>query len=145
MNKNCRKCKILRPLSDFHDHPAMKSGKVNTCKECYNAYKVERYYKNKDSKEYKDSAKDRHLRRNYNISLKTYQLMFEEQDGKCLICKYHRNDLPRDLSVDHCHKTKKVRGLLCDKCNQGIGSFDENYEFLKNAMEYLYSHSTLPF
>jgi hypothetical protein len=44
------------------------------------------------------------------------------------------------LSVDHCHKTGKVRALLCIPCNTGIGSFHDNIETMKAAITYLYFH-----
>jgi hypothetical protein len=58
--------------------------------------------------------------------------MEEKQEGKCLICKKTGK-----LVVDHCHSTKKVRGLLCNNCNVGLGAFKDNCEFLSDAVIYL--------
>ncbi len=63
--------------------------------------------------------------------------MFEEQDGCCAICKRHQSEFTKSLFIDHCHKTNKVRGLLCHNCNIGLGSFKDNIELMKNGINYL--------
>ena len=64
-----------------------------------------------------------------------YQEKLLAQGGVCWICG--RPPKTRHLNVDHNHKTKKVRGLLCFLCNQGIGFFRDNPEFLLRAIDYL--------
>lgn len=63
------------------------------------------------------------------------------QDNKCAICKNletrTHNGKVRNLSVDHCHKTGKVRGLLCCRCNITIGRFEDDEDLLEKASEYL--------
>lgn len=76
-------------------------------------------------------AKDLHLRRTYGISLDHYNLMLFSQNGLCKICK-GRTEL--SLFVDHCHKTNKVRGLLCITCNTVIGHYEK---YKKQIEEYL--------
>lgn len=75
----------------------------------------------------------------YGITLEDYNRMFAEQGGVCKICK--KDDPGRKqsnhLAVDHCHKTGRVRGLLCLKCNKGLADFNEDLELFKKAMEYL--------
>lgn len=75
------------------------------------------------------------LKRRYGITLEEYEKMFAEQDGKCAICK---GVCPtgRNLAVDHDHDTGKVRGLLCSRCNQGIGQL-RNIAILQSAITYL--------
>ena len=51
----------------------------------------------------------------------------------CLLCGIKTEK----LVIDHCHKTKRVRGLLCHQCNSGLGHFKDNTEFLLKAVEYL--------
>ena len=58
--------------------------------------------------------------------------MLKSQKSRCLICKKIDK-----LVIDHCHKTGKVRGLLCHCCNAGIGMFEDNIEILDKAKEYL--------
>lgn len=79
------------------------------------------------------------LKKLYGITLDGYEKMLEKQKGCCAICGA---DNPRRkgrkyLCVDHCHKTGKVRGLLCDPCNNGLGRFDDSLALLKSAVEYL--------
>lgn len=75
------------------------------------------------------------LKRRYGITLEEYEAMFAKQDGKCAICN---GVCPtgRNLAVDHDHDTGKVRGLLCSRCNQGIGQL-RNVATLQSAINYL--------
>jgi hypothetical protein len=65
------------------------------------------------------------FKRSYGITPKDYECMFEQQQGKCGICKKTQKS-GRRLAVDHCHITKKVRGLLCQACNSKVEKY-ENY------------------
>lgn len=93
------------------------------------------------------TAKNRQCEKNYKlvqaygITVEDYSAMLQEQNGRCAICgksameciaKGHRH-----LHVDHDHETKAVRGLLCGKCNSGIGAFADDPELLEKAIEYL--------
>lgn len=71
----------------------------------------------------------------YGISLEEYEALCTSQHNKCAICR--KEELKRSLAIDHCHKTNKVRGLLCSKCNRGIGFFSDNIEILEAAIAYL--------
>lgn len=66
--------------------------------------------------------------------------MLAAQNNACAICGKTPNDNGRQLSVDHCHETMEVRGLLCVKCNAGIGMFCDNPMLLEQAIKYLRSH-----
>ena len=84
------------------------------------------------------------LRRQYGITLEQYELMQEEQQNKCAICKQEETSklktVTRRLAVDHDHKTGKVRQLLCDRCNHLIGRAHEDITVLQNAIDYLRKH-----
>ena len=71
-----------------------------------------------------------------NQLIKDYDKMYEDQDGKCAICKKEKT-ITNNFYVDHCHKTKKVRGLLCMRCNSGMGYFKDNASLMEKAIEYL--------
>jgi hypothetical protein len=70
-----------------------------------------------------------------------YENMLQDQQGACAICAApngtgESKQSPR-LSIDHCHITKKVRGLLCRNCNLGLGHFKDKAALLKKAFDYL--------
>ncbi|UOF77962.1 recombination endonuclease viI [Caudoviricetes sp.] len=77
-----------------------------------------------------------HLMRRYGLSVDDYNDMLMAQSGGCAICG-GQNIKGRRLAVDHDHATGKVRGLLCDKCNRGLGNFQDNIVYLKEAINYL--------
>lgn len=72
----------------------------------------------------------------YGLSLEKFEGLFEAQQGRCAICKREQK-----LFVDHNHTTKKVRALLCARCNFGIGHFSESPELLRFAADYLEQHA----
>jgi hypothetical protein len=92
--------------------------------------------------------RDAGFKRRYGLSYEQYDAMLAAQRGLCLICKKPETSLnqhthePRLLSVDHCHETGKVRGLLCKRCNTGIGAFEEDPDLMKAAIRYVRRHKT---
>lgn len=66
-----------------------------------------------------------------------YARLFELQGGKCAICRRARTEDGRALHLDHCHSYGDFRGLLCHRCNIGIGLFDDDIELLQAAVRYL--------
>lgn len=130
--KTCKTCKISKEETDFDKqyikgYPNLRR---RECKKCRNEYK--KTFRNGQS------WRDRRLKYLYGINQEDYNKMFKEQDGKCKICfgppsdKYGKN-----LAVDHDHKTGKVRGLLCAKCNKGLGQFNDNPELFQRAISYI--------
>lgn len=71
----------------------------------------------------------------YGIDLKEFRRLLDVQAGGCAICRNLNGK--RRLAVDHCHKTGKVRGLLCTRCNVGLGAFLDSIDKLKRAIAYL--------
>ncbi len=88
---------------------------------------------------YREKTWEQFILKEYGITGEEYHSLFKAQDGRCAICGIHQDDLRKKLSVDHNHTTGKVRGLLCDKCNQGLGYFNDSPERLKTAIEYVKS------
>lgn len=74
-------------------------------------------------------------KRIYGISNEDYQRMFMNQNGCCAICGKHQMQEKQALCVDHDHKTGKIRGLLCKRCNHYITILDDK-EFCKKAKDY---------
>lgn len=91
-----------------------------------------------------DYYMDIDLKRKYGITLEWYRNQLFKQNNVCAICKQPEKAVIRGkviaMPVDHCHKTGKARGLLCTKCNRGLGLFEDNVDFLNNAIEYLKLH-----
>ena len=90
----------------------------------------------------KEQMKDEFIKSTYGIDLEQYFEMFKKQSGVCAICGKEETRRSRyggtcKLTIDHSHKDKKVRGLLCSRCNSGLGYFGDNEETLKNAISYL--------
>ena len=102
----------------------------------------DKYYRDKDLDP--NAIRDRSFKsrcKSYGITVEEYEQMFEEQGGVCKICECPESNEYKGtvtmLAIDHCHKTGKVRGLLCAACNTGIGRLDDNVEKLQAAIEYL--------
>jgi hypothetical protein len=76
----------------------------------------------------------------YGLSVDDFDTLMESQNNCCAICK-KTCITGRSLSIDHDHNTNKVRGLLCNKCNQGLGFFNDSIDLLQGAMIYLTQHS----
>jgi len=94
--------------------------------------------------EYK-KQENRRLR--YKLTQENYLSLYNTQKGCCAICgefielnstKRHNNT----VNIDHNHKTKKVRGLLCGNCNVGLGCFKDSPERLQSAIRYLHETDT---
>lgn len=92
-------------------------------------------------KKYRDVEKARETawKRRYGISREDYNTLFSLQNYCCAICL--TKEVGRGhtyFHVDHDHNTGRVRGLLCDKCNRGLGYFNDNSSLLERASRYLY-------
>lgn len=90
----------------------------------------------KDPEAYRRKELTKNLKSCYNLELSAYEDMVREQRGVCKICG-KTDSKGRRLAVDHCHETGLVRGLLCDKCNKGLGQFSDSPELVRKALEYL--------
>lgn len=77
----------------------------------------------------------KHLKRQYGLSLEDFERLNRAQKGRCAICGEKVTDRP--LDVDHCHKTNRVRGLLCHRCNLGLYTFKDDPYILRIAVAYL--------
>ena len=90
-----------------------------------------------------DIYKNQKLKIAYGITLEQYNNLLNEQNGVCAICGLpetsfdKRTKKVRLLSVDHNHQLQKVRGLLCNNCNNGLGRFLDDEQNLLKAIKYL--------
>ena len=165
--KTCTKCKKELPKETFGISARNKDGLNINCKPCMRQYRnlpdgkvwqrksnQKHLLKLKTDPEYKDYYKKYHkkyqatdkyklaskkaaLKRYYGITLDEHNKLLISQNSNCAICSKNQSTLRRGLVVDHDHKTGKVRGLLCDACNHGIGNFQDNQANLTSAIGYL--------
>ena len=71
----------------------------------------------------------------YNLSKKDLENMIVNQNSSCKICQTPFID--NKFTIDHCHTTNKVRGLLCLNCNSGMGLLKDDIEIMQSAIKYL--------
>jgi hypothetical protein len=148
--KFCKRCKKKKPISSFYLNGYRRkngtSGNRTDCKVCCN--KISNDYRDANKKRInsqrkrnyqKDKTKaiESNLKRYYGIDLIVYDQIFKNQKGRCKICFLHQLKFERRFDVDHNHKTGKIRGLLCIRCNRGIGLLKDNIKILKRAIRYL--------
>lgn len=142
--KPCTACGEIKPLSEFHIDTSMKSGRYSKCKVCWNTQSQKRSKEWRENPANKEKVKEHDRRHNlrtklkiFNLSIKDYEKLLQTQDFKCAICKTNKPGGKGSWHIDHCHEKNYVRGLLCHKCNTGLGLFRDNKQFLNNAMQYL--------
>jgi Recombination endonuclease VII len=158
--KRCRKCGEFKPLTAFYRQEGCRDGYRNDCKACFAARSKQWYLRNREHaiaqvKAWQQANPDRvkatrkaararrspidrdaRLRRVFGLSSDDYAAMLADQGGGCALCG--RTPQPgRSLHVDHHHETGVVRGLLCFRCNAGIGQFREDKFRLADAIVYL--------
>lgn len=148
----CTQCFIEKPKESFPPDKYKKNGLKSYCRDCAKKYDKIRYNNDPEGerartrdyrKKLKETSpevlyarnKNSQLKRTYNITLAEYNKMLEEQNGVCFICKTKQTS--KQLAVDHCHATNKVRKLLCSKCNTALGLVNDDVNILTNMIKYL--------
>ena len=152
MSKICYACKLPLDESCFHKCSNSKDGLQSKCKECNSKLAMRPDQKAKRTEyaslRWKSGVlRDQRYKKNFGITLEDYDRMFAKQKGVCEICgspqekrSSGRGGVVTNLAVDHCHKSGKVRGLLCGKCNSFIGFAEDSKQRLEKAIEYLKFH-----
>lgn len=109
-------------------HPDQKHQAHGLCHKCYN----QRWFQ-KNKLEIKT--------RKFGISGQEFNCLMKSQDSLCAICKLPETGRQhyggKSLAVDHCHTTKRVRGLLCENCNRGVGMFGDDPKLMRLAADYI--------
>ena len=114
------------------------------CEICKDKYIFKNRYSNKKPWCNSCVQYNRQIKHRYGISIIEYMKILQSQNNCCAICKVEQSGYKnKRLSVDHCHQTGRVRGLLCDYCNNAIGKFKDNPILSKNATEYLIMHQEI--
>lgn len=157
--KKCYRCKKEKELTEFSKDKSNKDQLTYDCKECRRKihkiwYDENIDYVRKKSKEYQEYRKDyynsperkkhyqlKRLQREFGLSPESYEQMLLIQDNKCAICEEdEKSTRNKNLSVDHCHETNQIRGLLCSRCNRAIGLLQDDEIILQKAIDYLKKH-----
>lgn len=121
-SKVCRICGTEKPLDEFYLRNAETGNRRTECKDCL--IELHRY-------------------RDYGVCNVKYHEILAQQRGQCAICRSTLNSSRyTKLAVDHCHRTGKVRGLLCTNCNTAIGLMKDSPVRLVAASEYLKRHGS---
>ncbi|MEV7885418.1 endonuclease VII domain-containing protein [Streptomyces sp. NPDC002817] len=120
--KHCQGCGLSKPHSDWHRKASATDGFASRCKAC----RAER-------------GRQDHLKRRYGMTEAEYDELVASQKGLCVICL----KAPA-VHVDHCHKTGRVRGVLCFNCNSGLGLLRDDPEAMSRAADYLEGNAWKP-
>lgn len=108
-----------------------------------NFFTSDRYKKNCRARKSPFSQKHRTLMAKYGISEEDYNFMLAFQNNACGICRTPQSELKRAMSVDHCHKTGRIRGLLCSSCNTSIGLLKDSRELMHRASRWVMTDAEL--
>lgn len=143
----CNKCKQEKPLKEFNATPQISStGKTyiprrKTCNECKGGRSMERLIERFGYKGMRLYNDKRRFMRRYGITYETAETMLQSQNGLCGICQlpiqFFTKTYDNRACIDHCHSTNKVRGVLCQYCNSGIGYLKDSPTILAQAAIYL--------
>lgn len=126
----CNRCS--EPLEDTNWHPSVRKRRWLICKSCANDRQNEYNSRNPDKVHKRNNEK------RYGITYEEYRLLLSNQNNVCAICSSsEKSSYKKNLSIDHCHTTGKIRGLLCSECNIGLGKFKDDVNLLEKAKEYL--------
>jgi len=130
--RQCKTCGVDKLLSDF----LRGQGSSNKCKDCRNAHN--RRYRATRVQQTKETERKNKFKVRYGITLEEYDDLLKSQGGCCAVCgKDYPGRRVKHFSVDHCHATSMVRGLLCDTCNRGLGMLGDTLDSINKAIEYL--------
>lgn len=132
--KHCPKCNKDKSIIDFYKDKQGKMGLSAYCRVCRSA--MNNKWKEVNPEKAKEKQTQRTLKFLYNFTIEGKELLFEKQNGKCAICE-KTLDSASKAHLDHNHKTKEIRGLLCHNCNRGIGYLKDNIDILQKAIQYL--------
>jgi len=154
--KTCTRCGKEKQKSEFHKANREPDGLKYWCKECslsYNsAYRKRKprrihFFRTHELRHQKKTmssyvaigrSTNYNLRARYGITLREYNILLDKQNGVCAVCG--RGPGKRSLHVDHCHKTGRIRALLCSNCNSTLGKVRDDINILNKLIEYLGKH-----
>ena len=133
----CSSCNETKSAEAFTRRRTHRPGKlVSECTPC--KVNRNRSYRIKNRERVLEIERKSKFKQQYGISLEDYVRMLETQNGGCAICAATKpSNRTTYFAVDHCHATGVVRGLLCTKCNRGLGLFNDDTDRMERAVKYL--------
>lgn len=130
VTKICKTCGVDKDVGEYQKDATKKDHLRPYCKECTS--------KRRKQLLSKETIRQRNLEKSFGKgALDVYKKLFEEQGGICAICSSPENGRYSHLSIDHDHNTNKIRGLLCNNCNRGLGLLKDSEELLRKAAKYV--------
>ncbi len=92
-----------------------------------------------NTKKIRKQKQTRELKTNYNVEYTWYRQRLEDLNGTCELCKTNTYSIThkKALHLDHCHKTGKIRGFLCNNCNMALGLLKDDVEIIFRAAKYV--------
>ena len=136
--KSCSHCRQQFPLNEFYSWEVKTKTKGITTRYRYICKACDRKAKRERDKRTPEQRAAKHLMNRYGITSEEKENLLRLQGGKCAICpRTEAGGRHNVFHVDHCHKTGKVRGLICDRCNRAIGLLDDCEQNCIRASQYL--------
>lgn len=125
--KWCSLCKMYVPCSEFPARKGARDGLASSCRPCLIA--------KSQTLENRTAAYVRHIKRKYGLEIEEFDALLASQGGGCAVCGGPPN--AKNWHIDHDHRSGKVRGILCNGCNTGIGSMRDDPAIMRAAAEYI--------
>jgi Recombination endonuclease VII len=141
----CSRCEHFKDADEFYKNRRAVNGLSDRCKQCNTDYMREYNTHRLRPVTTESEAISPVVRRGVR-SGSTYSILFEQQRGGCALCGAKEagkraDGRPIRLHIDHCHRTGKIRGLLCGRCNAYLGKLELSLPRLRAALVYLRMHS----
>ena len=125
--RKCNCCgleaKDIESLQSFKKSKKSLHGRENICNKCF--------------QQKRKPQRDAKLKHRYGITEDDYNALLLKQSYCCALCGIHEKDVPYKLHVDHSHTTKRVRGLLCKRCNTFLGLIGDDQEAGMKVYRYM--------
>ena len=134
--KTCTMCQQEKALAEFSKAKHTKDGHAYWCKTCFAKYN--KHYRKENTREPLDPElkRQQNVKKLYGITLDAAEYIFFKQGNACAICKTEEPG-GNGWHIDHNHETSYIRGILCHRCNVGIGFLRDDVQIVRNAVHYL--------
>lgn len=141
--RRCSLCGEVKPHDGFYKSQKRPQGLQKHCKVCSKA--IHDRWKEQNPGKIQEHVANARRRKEFGVEPEQYRAMMEAQDGVCALCGQKNQRKNKDgshyaLTIDHCHSSGAIRGLLCNMCNPLLGYARDDVSILKAAIVYLKKH-----